>query len=274
MATNPATTPDAAPSVVAWPSRMRSVTQPGEHRRGRGDGGGDEGRRGDTVGAGGRSGVEPVPAEPQQAGAEHHERHVVRAEQRSGPTLALAEDDRQHQACRTGVDMDRGPAGEVDGVQFVGDPAAVLRGDTVEREHPVRDREVDDRRPETGEHQPGAELQPVGDRTRDQGDRDDREHQLECHEHVHRQRSGQRDISRRFTCGRGGGVAADETLQAEVFGRVTEEVVFVVAECDRVAVEHPQHRHHAHRADAHHEHVEHASGADHTAIEECQSRGH
>ena len=73
---------------------------------------------------------------------------------------------------------------------------------------------------------------------------------------------------------RGHGVAADETLQTEVFGRVTEDVVCVVAECDRVAVKHPQHRHHAHRADAHHEHVEHASGADHAAVEERQSRGH
>ena len=33
MATRPATTPEAAPREVAWPSRIFSTTQPAEHRR-------------------------------------------------------------------------------------------------------------------------------------------------------------------------------------------------------------------------------------------------
>ncbi len=40
MATSPATMPEAAPSEVALPSRIRSREQPGQHRRGGCDGGG------------------------------------------------------------------------------------------------------------------------------------------------------------------------------------------------------------------------------------------
>ena len=274
MATSPATMPDAAPSVVGLPSRMRSTSSQREHGGGRRDGRGHEGATGGAVRAGRRTGVEPEPAEPQQSGTEHHERHVVRAEQRRRPALALAQHDRQGQARHTGVDMDRCPSGEVDRVQLVVDPAAVLGRETVSREDPVRDREVDDRRPECGEHQPGAELQPVGHRARDQGDGDDREHQLEGHEDGRRHRPGQRDVRRGTAATRLDGVAADEALQAPVVARFADDSPLVVTERHGIAVEHPQHGHDAHCADAHHDHVEYASGTNHAAVEERQSRRH
>ena len=74
MATRPATTPEAAPSEVAWPSRIfstisqpsmavqvapRVLTQTPAAER---------------AGAEGRAGVEAEPAEPQDAGADHDER--------------------------------------------------------------------------------------------------------------------------------------------------------------------------------------------------------
>ena len=69
-------------------------------------------------------------------------------------------------------------------LQAVGDPAAdgVLGHHAVEREHPVRDREVHQHRPHRGEDHPGAELHPVGHRTRDQRDGDRREQRLEQRE--------------------------------------------------------------------------------------------
>src|SRR6185436_14124784 len=69
-------------------------------------------------------------------------------------------------------------------------------------------------------------------------------------------------------------VAADQALEPPVLGRVSEQVGDIVTERHRVAVEHPQHRHHTHGADAHHHHVEHALGANHAPVEERQSWGH
>ncbi len=127
--------------------------QPGQHgRRGR-HRGRDEGRTGNSVGRHRGTGVEPVPAEPQQAGAQHHEREVVRAHRRTGPSEPLAEDDGQDQARGACVDVHRGTTGEVNRLELVGDPSPVVdHGLTVgaldvEVEDPVRDREVDNRWP-------------------------------------------------------------------------------------------------------------------------------
>src|SRR5436305_11318028 len=48
----------------------------------------------------------------------------------------------------------------------------------------------------------------------------------------------------------------------------------VVAECLRVAVEHPEDAHDSHRGHAHHYHVQDALRADHAAVEERQAWGH
>ena len=186
---------------------------------------------------------------------------------------------RRRGAC---VDVNRCATGEVDRGELVGDPAAGLRGAAVEREHPVCDREVDERHPQAREQQPAAELDAVGHRAGDQRDGDDREHQLEGDEHRRGQREHQRDVDRggRFDTGTrigddfGSRVSADEALEAEELRRVAEQIADVVAESKRVAVQHPQHRHHTHGADAHHDHVEHALGANHAAVEERQARGH
>ena len=104
-----------------------------------------------------------------------------------GQPLRLPRMMREHQAGGTGVDVNRCATGEVDRRELVGDPATRLGGGAVEREHPVRDREVDEGRPQAGEQQPAAELEAVGHRAGDQGDGDDREHQLEGDEHRCRQ---------------------------------------------------------------------------------------
>src|ERR1044071_3749981 len=80
MATRPATAPDEAPTSVGLPSRSPLTTVP-------------PGRAGAGAAAAARlrAGVEAEPAEPEQAGAERHERHVVRLHDLAGPADALAE---------------------------------------------------------------------------------------------------------------------------------------------------------------------------------------
>ena len=241
--------------------------QPGQRGSSGGDQGVDPGDRGGVPGAQGRAGVEAEPAEPQQTGADHHEREVVRAQRLLAEPDPLAEDQGQCQACGTGVDVHRGAAGEVDRLEVVGDPAAHLSGVAVEGEHPVRDREVHHRRPHAGEHHPGAELGPVGDRAADERDGDDGEDGLEADEGERRETSGLAlDATER------GGV--EQTLEAAKSKLPTRPPPDVVAERERVAVEHPQHADEPEGAEAHHHHVEDALGADHAAVEEREAWCH
>ena len=126
MATRPATMPDAAPSEVACPSRIFSVSS-----------------QASMAAAVATVVVTKVaPARPPEPTAEpalkpyqpNHSRPAPSITNGrlcgrigvSGPALALAEDDRQHQACGTGVDVNRGTTGEVDRRELVGDPATRL----------------------------------------------------------------------------------------------------------------------------------------------------
>ena len=77
-----------------------------------------------------RADVEAVPAEPQEAGADHGERQVVRPHRLLHEADALADDQGEHQARDTGVDVDDRAAGVVLGERRVlgqicaGEPAA------------------------------------------------------------------------------------------------------------------------------------------------------
>lgn len=178
--------------------------------------------------------------------------------------------------------MHRGTTGEVDCLELVGNPAALLRSGTIEGEHPVRHREVDDGDPQAREQQPRSKLQAVGDRTGDEGDGDDREHELKRHEHRGRESPDQGDVDHlggldavgRVGHHSLGGVATDESLESEELRRVAEQARDVVPEGHRVPVQHPQDRHQAHGADTHHDHVEHVLRADHAAVEEGQTGCH
>ena len=170
------------------------------------------------------TGIESEPAEPQQCSADHDEREIVRLHWRLRPSDATADDDCQDECRRPGIDVDRGAAGEVDDAELVDPPTVV----TIEIEHPVGDREVHDRRPDPREDEPCTELRPVGDRACDETDGDAREHRLERNK-GHRRYAGLR-------------VVHHEALKPEVLGHIPEEpgLAVGVAECHRVAVQHPQ----------------------------------
>jgi hypothetical protein len=158
--------------------------------------------------------------------------------------------------------VDRRTAGEVDRREVVGDPASDVLLEA-EVEDPVRDGEVDDRRPHAGEDQPGAELGAVGDGAADERHRDDREDGLEADEGHGGQAAGL------------AGHVLHQALQPEVLEGIAEQAgADVVAECHRVAVEHPQHADQGQRAEAHHHHVQNALRADHAAVEERETWGH
>src|SRR5690606_8350115 len=105
---------------------------------------------------------------------EHDERQVVRLEGLLAEALADTEAEREHQAGDTGVDVDDRATGEVLRVPVLAEDGALVREDAA-APHPVRDRRVDEDRPQEREHEPCAELGAVRDRTRDEGGRDDGE---------------------------------------------------------------------------------------------------
>ncbi|BAS09508.1 hypothetical protein AHiyo4_29300 [Arthrobacter sp. Hiyo4] len=89
--------------------------EPAEHCRGRGCEGVDPNQAALLSGGGGAA-VEAEPSEPQDGCTEHYERDVVRAVVRVlAEAAAVADDQDQYEGCHTGVDVDHGAAGEVNG---------------------------------------------------------------------------------------------------------------------------------------------------------------
>ena len=88
--------------------------QPAEHRGGGREVGVDEGLGGDAVGAERRAGVEPEPAEPQDPGADHRQRQVVRGHRLVAVTTPVADHGDDGEGGDAGVDVDRRAAREVE----------------------------------------------------------------------------------------------------------------------------------------------------------------
>ena len=147
---------------------------PGQRAHRGGGVGDDEGDRGQPVRGERAAGVEAEPAEPEQAGAEHGHRQVVRLHRLLAEADALAEHERGDQRRDAGGDVHDRAAGEVERAQLV-EPAAGAPD-------PVRDRVVDERRPEQAEEHERLEALALGERAGDQRRRDDGEHHLEDHE--------------------------------------------------------------------------------------------
>lgn len=198
--------------------------------------------------------VEAEPAEPQEGRAEHDERQAVRPHRVLLEADPLADDEDHAEGRRTGVDVDRRAAREVDDTQLE-QPAA-------RAPDPVRDREVDDGDPQGDEQGPGGELDAVGEGAADQGGGEDGEHHLEDGEDVHRD-----------------GVAVPEfgdadPAEADEVRAPADDGADVGAEGEAESVEHPQDRDDPEADEAHHQHVQGALDADHASVEEGQTRGH
>ena len=173
--------------MVACPSRNRSrASQPIAPAAPRA-GGGDEDDRRRVVGTERGAGVEAVPAEPEQPGAEHHQGQVVRPHRVLAEADPGADDQGERERRGARADLDGHAAGEVDRADAVGQPATGVPR-AVEVEDPVRDRRVDQQRPDRDEHHPRPEPRAVGDRAGDQRAGDHAEQSLEDREQDHRHR--------------------------------------------------------------------------------------
>ena len=93
--------------------------------------------------------------------------------------LALAEHEARNKPGDAGVDVNDCAAGEVEHLE----PCVVVRGvqDAVGAPHPMRDRRIDEDRPQPDEPQHGRELHAFRESAGDQRRRDDRERHLEAH---------------------------------------------------------------------------------------------
>jgi len=135
----------------------------GDHRVGKGQGG-------TGIGCQRTAGIEVEPAEPEKPDSQSRQRQVVRHEHLARVAFALAQSlhDRQRRQARRQVNHE--PAGKIEHPQFC-QPAA--------SPDPMGQRIVDEQGPEQDESEIAAELHALGDRTADQGRRDDGEHALE-----------------------------------------------------------------------------------------------
>ena len=248
MATRPATAPEAAPRLVGVPSRIFSTSDPAEQRGGGGDLRVHERERGRAVRAERRAGVEPEPAEPQQAGAEQDERQVVRPHRRpSASRCRLPSTSARARPAAPALMWTAVPPAKSSTPALASQPAP-CRVRAAEVEHPVRDREVDERRPRARRRSLQARNFARSAMAPEMSaGRDDREHQLERR----RTRSPGSPSTPPFvgqlvhgSPSRGG----DSPTAEKPFARVAER--------HGEPVEHPQDADDADRDERHHHHVE------------------
>ena len=252
MATRPATAPEAAPSTVGLPRVIHSVNIQPSAAAAAPVLVATNALTAEAVGLERAAGVEAEPAEPQQARAHHGHGQVVRLHRLMPVALAPAEHDRAHQRRDARGDVHDGAAREVERALAL-QPAAVAP-------HPVGERVVDERRPQQGEQQERRELHALGERAGDQRRRDDREHHLEQHERLVRDRL------------RVGVERLDaDAAQADPL-QPADDAALVGAEGQAVAPQDPLDRDQRHDDEALHQRGEHVLLAHHAAVEERQPR--
>ena len=262
MATRPATAPEQMPMTVGLPRADPLHQHPGEGCNRGGDLG--HGHRHARLHAGGDggAGVEAEPADPQQRGADEGEHHVVARAR----VLALAEADRAHQAGNARVDMHDGAAGEVEHLEH--GVVVAVGHEAVGAPDPMRDRRVDEDRPQADEPQHRRELHAFGEGAGDQCRCDDREGHLEAE--VDGLGDRHRQAVRRADAGRD---VAQDALQE----RATEPAEEWSAGGEREAVgdDRVEDRDQTRDGEARHHGVAHVLLAHHAAVEQAEARdGH
>src|SRR2546421_6333907 len=165
-----------------------------------------------------------------------------------------AEHEGSDQGRNAGADMDDGPAGEVERAELVKpSPRAP---------DPVRDRVVDEGRPEQREDHEGLEALPFSERAADQGGRDNGKHHLEKHEGL------MRDGGRVIGIGR-----ETHVVQADPF-EAADDMELVRSEGEAVAPENPLDTDEAEDEKTVHDRREDVLAADEPPIEETECRRH
>ena len=243
-----------------FPTQVPLREGPAHGRTCRGDLGDQHRHAGAPIGAERAAGVEAHPADPQQAGADHRVCQVIRRH----VFLPVAKPLPQHQ----GADQ----AG--DAAVYFHDCAAGEVGDThdgkpaVGAPDPMRQRGVDQQRPQREEHQHGGELHPVGAASCHHGRRDDGESHLEHDEHALGDRG-------RLCVGRAG--AERKRLVPPVREAIEEQAREIadpgiaIAESEGITRHHPHHRHRRAQAERLHHDREHVLLTHHAGIKQRQA---
>ncbi len=169
----------------------------------------------------------------------------------AGEVLAGSEQDRGHERRHAGVDVDDGPAREVEGSHPAQEPSAP---------DAVRDGGIDEERPEGDEEEIGGKAHPLHDGARDQGGRDDGERRLERHEE---------EMGNRGGVGRGRQVDAAQQRVGQPAGEGSSR-----GKREGVAQGRPREADEAERHDAHHHRVQGVLRADESSVEEGEGGGH
>ena len=263
IATRPATMPEAAPRVVACPSRTRSSDEPADRPGGSRAAGGHEHHRRRVVGAEGGAGVEAVPPEPEQPGAEHHQGQVVRAHRVLAEADAGADHHGEGERAGTRADLHRHAAGEVDRADAVRQPATdVARRGRGRRPSARPGRRRARSTTETNTiHAPNRARSAIAPQTRAPVITQNRPW----------------NIANRITgtVSHESALSATQVLEPEVLERVADQPEpEVVTERERVADHDPDDGDRGEGAEGHHHHVQHALGADHAAVEQREPRRH
>ena len=154
------------------------------------------------------------------------------------------------------AEVDDRAAGEVE--------RSELEQPAVGRPDPVRDRRVDEDRPEDREQDEGAEPLALGERAGDEGRRDRREHQLEGGEQ--HERDGHRIDRARLE--------ADAVEHREVEATDQAQSVDVRPEGEREPDDDPDDAHQRQSEEAVHDRREHVLAADEATVEQGQTRQH
>ena len=243
---------------------------PGEHCRSGCSGRGNPRVAGGAVGCEGGTGVEAEPAEPQQEGAEHDERNIVRAERLRAEALTLADDQHDDQSGDCGVDVDDRTTCEIVGgcADRLGNGAVSGQQTTVP--HHVSERSVIERDPQRHENHPRGVLHTFGYGAADQRDGDHGERGLEGHVHADR-------VVVAVQCGRceDALIGNHGVLQQEAGCRVAEDAADRGAGVgDRPTPQHPHDHRDGQCGRLHDHHIQHGLGADHATIEERHTRRH
>ena len=133
----------------------------------------DDRHRGARAGTERRAAVEAEPADPQQAGADHGHRQIVRRKIFRAVAAPLAEHQRRDEPRHAGIDVDHRAASEIEHAHGLQKSPAP---------DPMRERHIDDEQPQDREQHECRKTHAIRDCARDECDRDDREGHLVDHE--------------------------------------------------------------------------------------------
>ena len=167
---------------------------------------------------------------------------------------ALAQLQRAHQRRNPGSDVDDRAAGEIEARHFA---SAGVQQSTLAPDH-MRHGEIDEQRPQHHKQEHGTELHALGESARDQGRRDDGEHQLIDHKCL--MRDGGRVIRIRIGA---------HTVQQRIAQIADERGTLTKSQA--VTHQRPKHGDYGHQNKTLHHGAEHVLGADKATVEQRQS---